>query len=153
VPGHLSQKEERSSWVPSTRSGSTAVLLGHSDADVLVHAVIDALLGGAGLGDLGVHFPDTDQRYQGISSMKLLLDTLGLLEAKGWAVGNVDAVIIAEEPHISPHSDSMRMSLSNALQISPQDISIKATTMEGKGPIGRGEGIAAQAVVLLYQVS
>jgi len=146
-------EEGRELFLGGIKIGHPRGLLGHSDADVLVHAIIDALLGAASLGDLGAHFPDNDTRYQGVSSMVLLLDTFGLLKARSWAVGNLDAVIIAEEPYMSPFRDSMKMSLSKALQISPDDISIKATSMEGKGPVGRSEGIAAQAVVLLYQVS
>jgi 2-C-methyl-D-erythritol 2,4-cyclodiphosphate synthase len=126
-------------------------LLGHSDADVIVHAVIDALLGAVGLGDIGTHFPENDSRYRGVSSLTMLTDVYGLVQGKAWIVGNVDVVVIAEEPSINPHRDAMRVALSSVLQISPDDISIKATTMEGKGPIGRKEGIAAQAVVLLCQ--
>jgi len=126
-------------------------LSGHSDADVLVHAVIDALLGAAGLGDIGVHFPDSDPGYRGVSSMALLAVAYGLVQGEHWLVGNVDIIVIAEEPPINPHRDAIRSSLANTLHISPDDINVKATTMEGKGPVGRKEGIAAQAVVLLYR--
>lgn len=124
---------------------------GHSDADVLLHAVIDALLGAVGLGDIGTHFPDTDPQYEGVSSLSLLEHAVGLVQKKAWAVGNVDAIVVAEEPQIAPHRDAIRSTLCRVLQISPDEINIKATTMEGKGPIGRKEGIAAQAVILLHR--
>lgn len=127
---------------------------GHSDADVLLHAVIDALLGAAGLGgDIGTYFPDTDPQYRGVSSLNLLANAFGLVQQKEWAVGNLDVIVVAEEPRIDTHRDAMKSVLCPVLRISPDDICIKATTMEGKGPIGRKEGIAAQAVVLLYQES
>jgi len=126
-------------------------LHGHSDADVLTHSIIDALLGAASLGDIGTHFPDNNPRYAGISSLTLLTQTFELIRDKAWLVGNVDVVVIAEEPPINPYRDAIQDKLSEILRILPGDISIKATTMEGKGPIGRKEGIAVQAVVLLYK--
>jgi 2-C-methyl-D-erythritol 2,4-cyclodiphosphate synthase len=126
-------------------------LLGHSDADVLVHALIDALLGAAGAGDIGTLYPDDDPQYLGISSMELLMETYRLIRDSDWVVGNVDVVVIAEKPRIIPYRARMKAALGEVLHISPESVSIKATTMEGKGPIGRSEGIAAQAVALLFR--
>jgi 2-C-methyl-D-erythritol 2,4-cyclodiphosphate synthase len=143
----------RELFLGGIKIGHRKGLLGHSDADVVAHALIDALLGAVGLSDIGVHFPDHDPRYQGVSSLTLLADTFSLVQERGWGVGNIDIVVIAEEPSINPHRNAMRVALSSVLQISPEDINIKATTMEGKGPIGRREGIASQAIVLLVQNS
>jgi len=121
-------------------------LLGHSDADVLVHAVCDALLGAAGLGDIGKHFPDTDQRYKGISSLKLLGEVRRLLGEKGMRVNNIDATIVAERPKMASHIPVMIINIAEALAVEPQAVNIKATTTEGLGFAGRGEGIAAYAV-------
>lgn len=126
-------------------------LLGHSDADVLIHAVMDALLGAAALGDIGKHFPDTDPVYKGISSIRLLTHVMGLLEEKGYSVGNVDAVIIAQKPKMAPHIPQMRKNLAEAMGVSETRVNIKATTEEGLGFTGRGEGIASQAVCLLEE--
>ena len=127
-------------------------LLGHSDADVLIHAVMDALLGAAALGDIGKHFPDTDPAYKGISSIKLLSHVMGLLKDNGFSVGNVDAVIIAQKPKMAPHIPQMRKNLAEAMGISENRVNIKATTEEGLGFTGREEGIASQAVCLLEEV-
>lgn len=127
-------------------------LLGHSDADVLVHAVMDALLGAAALGDIGRHFPDTDQEYKGISSVRLLEHVSHLLAQKGYTVGNVDATIIAQSPKMAPYIQEMRENVAKALGVSPDQISIKATTEEGLGFTGSGEGIASQAVACLEAV-
>jgi len=124
-------------------------LLGHSDADVLVHAVMDALLGAAALGDIGRHFPDTDPRYKGISSIKLLVYVGNLLRESGYAVGSIDATVIAEKPKIAAYIDEMRANIAEALRVDIQNVSIKATTTEGLGFTGRGEGIAAQAAVMI----
>lgn len=124
-------------------------LLGHSDADVLVHAVMDALLGAACLGDIGKHFPDTDDRYRGISSIKLLEHVAGLLEQNGYKVGNVDAIIVAQKPRMAPHIETMRENMARALCVDAGRVSIKATTEEGLGFTGSGEGIASQAVCML----
>jgi 2-C-methyl-D-erythritol 2,4-cyclodiphosphate synthase len=121
-------------------------LLGHSDADVLVHAVCDALLGAAGLGDIGKHFPDTDQRYQGISSLKLLHEVHRLLDEKGMRVNNIDATIVAERPKMAPHVPLMTINIAGAVAVEAQAVNIKATTTEGLGFTGRGEGIAAYAM-------
>ena len=121
-------------------------LLGHSDADVLVHAVCDALLGAAGLGDIGEHFPDSDPAYRGISSLVLLQKTCDMLRAAGWRVTHLDATLLAEAPRLTPHKQAMRQALSQVMAIAPRQINIKAKTTEGLGAIGRGEGIAAMCV-------
>lgn len=124
-------------------------LLGHSDADVLLHAIMDALLGAAALGDIGKHFPDTDLAYKGISSMKLLEKVGELLSENLFFIENIDAVIIAQAPKMRPHIDSMRENIANALQILPEQVNVKATTEEGLGFTGNGEGISSHAVCLL----
>lgn len=124
-------------------------LLGHSDADVLVHAVMDALLGAAALGDIGKHFPDTDPAYKGISSILLLHHVTELLKKNGYAIGNVDATIIAQKPKMAPHILKMRENMAEAMGISIGCLNVKATTEEGLGFTGREEGIAAQAICLL----
>jgi 2-C-methyl-D-erythritol 2,4-cyclodiphosphate synthase len=124
-------------------------LLGHSDADVLLHALCDALLGAAALGDIGRHFPDSDPRYRGIDSRALLRHVAGLLREGGWTVGNVDATIIAEAPRMAPHVPTMVANIAADLGIAESCVSVKATTTERLGFTGRGEGIAAQAVCLL----
>ncbi|MCI8914880.1 MAG: 2-C-methyl-D-erythritol 2,4-cyclodiphosphate synthase [Lawsonibacter sp.] len=124
-------------------------LLGHSDADVLTHAVMDALLGAAGLGDIGKHFPDTDPAYKGADSLKLLARVAALLEERGYAVGNVDATILAQRPKLAPHIPAMRENLARVMGISPDQVNVKATTEEGLGFTGSGEGMAAHAVCLL----
>ena len=124
-------------------------LLGHSDADVLVHAVMDALLGAAALGDIGKHFPDTDPAYKGISSILLLRHVAELLKKNRYAIGNVDATIIAQKPKMAPHILKMRENMAEAMGISVDCLNVKATTEEGLGFTGREEGIAAQAICLL----
>ena len=124
-------------------------LLGHSDADVLIHAICDALLGAAGQGDIGRHFPDSDPRYKGIDSRELLRHVAGLLDAGGWRVGNVDATIIAQAPRMAPHIPAMRERLAADLGISVEALNVKATTTEKLGFTGRGEGIAAESVCLI----
>ena len=126
-------------------------LLGHSDADVLIHAVMDALLGAAALGDIGKHFPDTDPAYKGISSIKLLVHVAELHRKQGYAVGNIDATVIAQKPKMAPHIPQMRKNMADALGIPESKINIKATTEEGLGFTGRGEGIASQAICLLIE--
>ncbi len=126
-------------------------LLGHSDADVLIHAVMDALLGAAGLPDIGHWFPDTDARFAGVSSLALLERVRETIEKAGHSVGNLDVTVLAEAPKLAPHKEKMKENLANALQISPRQISVKATTNETLGAIGRREGIAAMAVALLFQ--
>jgi 2-C-methyl-D-erythritol 2,4-cyclodiphosphate synthase len=126
-------------------------LAGHSDADVLIHAVCDALLGAAGLGDIGTHFPDTDARYKGIDSRKLLREVAQLLRQKKLRVANVDATIIAQAPKMAPHIAVMRANLASDLGVAPDAVNVKAKTTEKLGFIGRGEGIAAEAVALLVE--
>jgi 2-C-methyl-D-erythritol 2,4-cyclodiphosphate synthase len=124
-------------------------LLGHSDADVLIHAICDALLGAAGLGDIGKHFPDSDPRYKGIDSRELLRHVAGLLEERGWKVGNVDATIVAQAPRMAAHIPSMRANLAGDLAIEVSAMNVKATTTEKLGFTGREEGVAAEAVCLI----
>lgn len=126
-------------------------LIGHSDADVLSHALGDALLGAVGLGDLGRHFPDSDPQYKGIFSLKLLEKIYSLVHQKGYQIGNVDTTIVAQEPKLAPYVEKMRTALASVLQVSIDQISIKATTTEGLGFAGRQEGIAAYAAVLLVK--
>ncbi len=124
-------------------------LLGHSDADVALHALIDALLGAASLGSIGEHFPPGDERYKDISSLVLLEKTRGLLEEAGYQVVNVDVTILCDEPKLSPYFRRMEEVIAEALELTPGQVSVKASTFEGLGFVGRGEGIAAQAVVLI----
>jgi 2-C-methyl-D-erythritol 2,4-cyclodiphosphate synthase len=124
-------------------------LLGHSDADVLIHAVCDALLGAAGLGDIGLHFPDTNPAYRDISSLRLLEQTQTMVQAEGFTIRNLDTIILAEAPKIDPYRKGMQKNLAVTLSIDPNCVNIKATTTEGLGTIGRGEGIGAFCVVLL----
>ena len=124
-------------------------LAGHSDSDVLLHAICDALLGAAALGDIGTHFPDTDARYKGIDSRELLREVAGLLSRNGWRVVNADATIIAQEPRMAPYIGFMRENIAADLGIPVKDVSVKAKTTEKLGFTGRGEGIAAEAVVLI----
>ena len=127
-------------------------LLGHSDADVLVHAVMDALLGAACLGDIGHLFPDTDPAYDGADSLKLLEEVGRRLEKAGYRVGNIDATILAQRPKLAPHIPNMRENMAARLGISPNQVSVKATTEEGLGFTGAGEGMAAHAVCLLEEL-
>lgn len=126
-----------------------AGLAGHSDADVLTHAVIDALLGAAALGDIGQHFPSDDSRYRDANSLDLLRRAVGMVADAGYSVGNIDATIVAEQPKLAPHIDAIRSSLAEALGVETSAVSVKATTADGLGTTGRGEGIAVQAVALL----
>lgn len=127
-------------------------LLGHSDADVLIHALMDALLGALALGDIGAHFPDRDPRYSGISSLVLLERVVGLLGNRGYRVENIDSVIVAERPKLAPFIPQMRLNLARALKTEVENVSVKATTTERLGFAGRGEGIGAHAVVCLEKV-
>ena len=126
-------------------------LLGHSDADVLVHAVMDALLGAAALGDIGQHFPDTDPEYKGISSIRLLEKVGELLKEKGYSVGNIDSIIVAQRPKLLPYRPQMAENMAKALGISVDQVSVKATTEEGLSFTGSGEGMSAKAVALLVE--
>lgn len=122
---------------------------GHSDADVLVHAIIDALLGATGLGDIGMHFPSSDPRYKDISSVSLLRQVISLLRAQGWLVCNIDASIVAEQPRLTPFISEMRGIIGDALGIDAEQVGVKSTTPKGLGFLGKGEGIAAHAVALV----
>lgn len=125
-------------------------LLGHSDADVLVHAVMDALLGAAALGDIGKLFPDTDPEYAGADSLKLLAEVMRRLRAAGFEVSNIDATVVAQRPKLAPHIDAMRANIARAAALAPSQVSVKATTEEKLGFTGEGLGIAAHAVALIY---
>lgn len=124
-------------------------LLGHSDADVLLHAIMDALLGAAALGDIGKHFPDSDPLYKGISSLELMRHVGGLIAEEGYVIENIDSTIIAQAPKMRPHIDAMRKNIADVLNLDINQVSVKATTEEGLGFTGSGEGISAQAVCLL----
>ncbi|OSM02589.1 2-C-methyl-D-erythritol 2,4-cyclodiphosphate synthase [Magnetofaba australis] len=124
-------------------------LLGHSDADVLLHAICDALLGAAGLGDIGQHFPDTDPTYKGADSRELLRACVAAVTERGWRIGNVDATVICQKPKLAPHRAAMRASIAACLGIDEDAVNVKATTTEKLGFTGRNEGVAAQAVALL----
>ena len=124
-------------------------LLGHSDADVLLHAIMDSLLGAAALGDIGKHFPDTDDRFKGISSIKLLTEVGKLISEKGYKIENIDATIIAQKPKMAPHIPLMRENIASALNIELDKINVKATTEEGLGFTGEGKGISSQSICLL----
>lgn len=126
-------------------------LLGHSDADVLTHAIMDAMLGALSLGDIGRYFPPSDPKWKGADSLKLLDQIYQMVRERGWAIGNLDTVLVAERPKLKPHIEAMQQCLANRLAISIDQIGIKATTNEKLGPTGREEGIAAYAVVLLIK--
>ena len=143
--------EERELILGGVNIPHTLGLLGHSDADVLIHAVMDALLGAAALGDIGKHFPDTDPAYKGISSILLLEHVTKLLREHHYEIGNIDATIIAQKPKMAPHIPQMKENIAKALHMEPDCLNIKATTEEKLGFTGREEGIASQAVCLLYK--
>jgi len=128
-------------------------LLGHSDADVLTHAVMDALLGAAGMGDIGRHFPDTDPQYAGADSLKLLAAVVKKLADAGWTIGNVDSTIVAQRPKLAPYLAEMQQNLASVMGICTDQVNIKATTEEKLGFTGSGEGMAAQAIVLLVKAN
>jgi len=135
------------------RISCNAGLIAHSDGDVVLHALCDALLGAAALGDIGKHFPDSDPRYAGIDSRALLRHVVGLVSAEGWCVGNADITVIAEKPRLALHIDAMRRCIAEDLQVEIGAVNVKATTTEKLGYIGREEGIASHAVVLLSEAS
>lgn len=141
--------EERELFIGGEKIEYEKGLLGHSDADVLLHAICDALLGAAALGDIGTHFPDTDDRYKGISSVKLLECVATLVEEKGYRAVNIDATIIAQAPKMAPHIECMRNNIARALGIDVDCVNVKATTEEHLGFTGRKEGIAAHCVCLI----
>ncbi|MGI4740296.1 MAG: 2-C-methyl-D-erythritol 2,4-cyclodiphosphate synthase [Janthinobacterium lividum] len=136
-------------WLGGIEVPHTHGALGHSDADVLIHVICDALLGAANLRDIGFHFPDTDPQYKGIDSKKLLAHTMRLLREKGYELGNVDSTICLEKPKVNPHIPAMRATLAEVMGVGEDDISIKATTTEKLGFVGRQEGVAAYATVLI----
>jgi 2-C-methyl-D-erythritol 2,4-cyclodiphosphate synthase len=140
----------RELWLGGIRIEHSFGLLGHSDADVLIHALCDALLGAANLRDIGFNFPDTDEKYKNIDSKILLMETMLLLREKGYEFGNADCTICAEQPKINPHIETMQNCLAEVMGVDKNDISIKATTNEKMGFVGRKEGIAAYATVLIY---
>lgn len=125
-------------------------LLGHSDADVLTHAIMDAMLGALSLGDIGHYFPPSDAQWAGADSLMLLTQVHQLIRDRGWQIGNIDSVVVAERPKLKPHIGNMRDKLAGVLQLQPNQVGIKATTNEKLGPVGREEGICAYAVVLLF---
>lgn len=128
-------------------------LLGHSDADVLIHAIMDSILGALALGDIGKHFPDTDEKYKGIDSIKLLEHVYNLITSRGYKIGNIDSTIIAQSPKMAPHIESMRKNIAKALNTDIGNINIKATTEEGLGFTGAKQGIASQSICLLLLTS
>ncbi len=140
---------ERELWIGGIKIEHTLGLAGHSDADVLIHAICDALLGAADMRDIGYHFPDTDGKYEGIDSKILLKKTMQLLRGAGYELGNIDATVAAERPKLNPHIPLMKQTLAGVLGVDSGDISIKATTTERLGFTGREEGIAAYATVLI----
>ena len=141
----------RALWLGGIRIEHTLGLLGHSDADVLIHAICDALLGAANLRDIGYHFPDTAGEYENIDSKGLLRKTMALIREAGYELGNIDATVCAERPKLNPHIPQMKSVLAEVMNVNPNDISIKATTTEKLGFTGRQEGISAYATVLIQQ--
>jgi 2-C-methyl-D-erythritol 2,4-cyclodiphosphate synthase len=135
--------------LPDAPAGPVA----HSDGDVLLHALCDALLGAVGLGDIGLHFPDTDERYRGIDSLELLAHVVGLLRSEGYRAHNVDCTVVLERPKLAPHRPAMQAALAEILGLEHRRVSIKATTNEKLGPIGAGEGVAAYAVATVVELS
>ena len=142
---------ERDLWLGGVKIDHTMGLQGHSDADVLIHAICDALLGAANMRDIGYHFPDTAGEYKDIDSKILLFDTMELLRDAGYTLGNIDATVAAERPKLNPHIPEMKRVMADVLQVDVEDISIKATTTEKLGFTGRQEGIAAYATVLIQK--
>ena len=143
--------EERELWLGGVKIPHNKGLLGHSDADVLIHAICDALLGAANLRDIGYHFPDNREDFKNIDSKILLRQTVELLREKGFKIGNIDSIVCAQQPKLAPFIETMQQTLAQVMGILPEDISIKATTTEKLGFTGREEGIAAYAVALIEQ--
>lgn len=139
-------------WIGGVKIEHSHGLVGHSDADVLLHAICDALLGAAALGDIGKHFPDSDMRYKGIASTKLLAEVGRLLHNQGYAVGNIDSTVAAQRPKLAPYIEAMRSTITATLGIDKEQVSVKATTTEHLGFEGREEGISAQAVALIHTI-
>ena len=141
--------ENRDFWMGGVKIDHSLGLLGHSDADVLIHAICDAVLGAANMRDIGFHFPDTDPKYKGADSKVLLQRTIELIASKGFRVGNIDCTVCADRPKLNPHVEAMRQCLASLIQVDEDAISIKATTSERMGFVGREEGIAAYCVALI----
>ena len=144
--------EERELILGGVNIPHTLGLLGHSDADVLLHAIMDALLGAAALGDIGKHFPDTDEKYKGISSLKLLEHVGKLIEQEGYVIENIDATVIAQKPKLRPYIEEMEENIAKTLGLEKNQVNVKATTEEGLGFTGSGEGISSQAVCMLLSI-
>lgn len=144
-------KEGRELWLGGVHIPHAIGALGHSDADVLLHAICDALLGAAGLRDIGFHFPDTSASFKNIDSKILLRQTVALVNEKGWSIGNIDATLCLEKPKIMPHVEAMKLAIAECTGLDVEDISIKATTSEKMGFVGRSEGVNAYAVALLQK--
>lgn len=144
-------QEGRDLWMGGVKLDYEKGLLGHSDADVLIHAICDALLGAANLRDIGYHFPDNSLEYHNVDSKLLLRDTMNLLRDKGYSLGNIDATVCAEQPKLNPHIPAMQRKLAEVMEVNEELISIKATTSEKMGFVGREEGITAYAVVLIQK--
>lgn len=144
-------QEGRPFWLGGVLVPHHMGALGHSDADVVLHAISDAMLGAAALGDIGLHFPDTDQRWKDADSKVLLAHVRSLVEAEGWQLGNVDVALVLEKPKVRPHIDAMRAVIAGVLGVALGQVSIKATTNERMGFVGREEGVAAHAVALLHK--
>ncbi len=138
-------------WLGGIRIDHTHGLKGHSDADVLIHAICDAILGAADLRDIGYHFPDTDPKYKGVDSKILLKEVMRLLRHAGWSLGNVDATMVAERPKLNPHIPDMKASMAEVMDVSEGQISLKATTSEKLGFVGREEGMAVHAVAMIVR--
>lgn len=145
--------EERELWLGGVKLEFEKGCVGHSDADVLLHAICDALLGAANLRDIGFHFPNTNPKYKGADSKLLLAEVVRLLDEKGYAIGNIDATLSLEAPKVNPHIKAMQGVLAPILNVSEEEVSIKATTNEKLGYVGRGEGVNAYAVALIYKKS
>lgn len=146
-------KEGRDLWIGGVKIPHTKGAVGHSDADVLLHAICDALLGALSLGDIGTHFPDTDNAYKNIDSKILLEKTMGLIKKEGYSIVNIDTTLCLQEPKIKPYTEQMRKIIAGIAGITEKDISIKATTTEQMGFVGREEGLVAHAVILLQNIS
>lgn len=138
-------------WLGGIKIPHTVGALGHSDADVLIHAICDALLGAAALGDIGTHFPDTDEKYKGIDSKLLLAEVDGLIKKRGYNIGNIDSTVALQKPKLRPYIDEMRSTISNICNIELDRVSVKATTTEKLGFVGREDGVSAYASVLIFK--
>ena len=144
-------KEGKDLWLGGIKLSHRKGAVGHSDADVLIHAICDALLGASGMRDIGFHFPDTSEEYKGIDSKILLTRVYALLKKEGYSIGNIDCTLVLEQPKINPHIDDMKKTLASILNIEVNDIAIKATTNEKMGYVGREEGVCAYAVVIIQK--